>query len=89
MSKGSGKPKTTLPGKVEKVIKPLDPRESEKAQIDIEGADELYREIRIENKLTDEQGKDVQLKEGEDVDVTVEGDPDATRKSKKKGARKS
>jgi len=38
----------------------------------------LYQEIRIENSLTDENGKEVRLKTGADVDVTVEADKDAT-----------
>jgi hypothetical protein len=33
------KPSTTPPGIVEKVIKPRDPRDPEKAQIVVEGAD--------------------------------------------------
>ncbi len=72
------KPKVTLPGTVEKIIKPIHPSEPEKAQISVEGADELYQEIRIENTLTDENGEPVRLKKGAQVDVTVEADPDAT-----------
>jgi hypothetical protein len=72
------KPSVTLPGTVEKIIKPIHPSEPEKAQISVEGADELYQEIRIENTLTDEKGKVVRLKKGAQVDVTVEADPDAT-----------
>ena len=80
------KPSTTIPGTVQKIIKPLDPRDPEKAEIAVEGADELYREIRIENTLTDEKGDEVQLKEGAPVDVTVEADPkDTTTKGKAKG----
>ena len=33
------KPNTTMPGVVEKIIKPISPDEPEKAQIGIEGAD--------------------------------------------------
>ena len=40
----------------------------------IEGADELYQEIRIENTLTDDSGAEVQLKEGAHVEVTVEAE---------------
>jgi hypothetical protein len=84
------KPKKTLPGKVEKIIKSPLPDEPEKAQIEVDGADELYKEIRIENKLTDEKGDDVQLKQDADVDVTVEAEPDATtpkgKTEKAKGA---
>jgi len=72
------KPNVTLPGKVEKIIEPAGPSEAEKAEISIEGADSLYQEIRIENSLMDENGKEVCLKEGTDVDVTVEAEKDAT-----------
>ena len=56
------KPNVILPGTVEKIIKPSYPDEPEKAQIAIEGADLLYGEIRIENSLKDENGKEVRLK---------------------------
>jgi hypothetical protein len=82
------KPSTTMPGTVRKIIKPPDPRDPEKAEIAVEGADELYREIRIENTLTDEHGNAVQLKEGAKVEVTVEAPPEATitkGKAKSKG----
>jgi len=52
----------------------------EKAQIGIEEADELYREIRVENVVTDEKGKNARLKVGADVDVVIEADTDATTK---------
>jgi hypothetical protein len=72
------KPSVTLPGVVERIIKPAEPTEPEKAQISIEGADDLYREIRIENSLRDENGDDVRLKKGAEVEVTVEAQPEAT-----------
>jgi hypothetical protein len=50
-------PSASLPGTVEKIIKPIVPNEPEKAQIAVEGADHLYKEIRIENTLTDENGE--------------------------------
>src|ERR1700686_4336493 len=59
----SEKPSTTLPGTVEKIIKSPYPSEPEKAQIAIEGADHLYKEIRIENTLKDETGNEVRLKQ--------------------------
>ena len=68
----------TLPATVEKIIPPFNPDEPEKAQIAIEGADDLYREIRIENTLTDENGAQVRLKKGAEVEVTVEAPPSAT-----------
>jgi hypothetical protein len=72
------KPSTTKPGVVEKIIKPVVPDQPEKAQIAVEGADHLYREIRIENTLVDDEGKEVKLKEGAEVDVIVEADPKDT-----------
>jgi hypothetical protein len=36
--------------------------------------DDLYKEIRIENALQDEDGNEVALKEGAEVEVTVEAD---------------
>ena len=68
----------TFAGTVDKIIVSPEPNEPEKAQISIEGADELYKEIRIENSLTDENGKEVSLKKGAEVEVTVEADKDAT-----------
>jgi uncharacterized protein YfaS (alpha-2-macroglobulin family) len=72
------KPATTMPGTVEKIIQPPHPSQPEKAQIAVEGADHLYREIRIENTLTDKDGEPVRLKEGAKVEVTVEADPKDT-----------
>lgn len=72
------KPKVTRPGRVQKIIPPAHAEAPEKAEIAIEGADHLYREIRIENTLQDEQGREVKLKEGAQVDVVVEADRDAT-----------
>ncbi|MDQ1410716.1 MAG: hypothetical protein QOJ41_2451 [Acidobacteriaceae bacterium] len=70
--------KTTKPGIVQKIIASRLSDEPEKAQIAVEGADELYREIRIENTLEDETGKRVKLKAGANVVVTVEADTNDT-----------
>jgi len=72
------KPNVTLPGKVERIIQSPSPHEPEKAQIAVEGADHLYKEIRIANSLTDENGNQVQLKRGAQVEVTVEADKSQT-----------
>jgi hypothetical protein len=72
------KPNVTLPGKVEEIIQSPHPSEPEKAQIAVEGADDLYKELRIENSLTDEKGHTVRLKKGAEVEVTVEADKSAT-----------
>jgi hypothetical protein len=73
----SEKATATLPAIVEKIIKPSYPSEPEKAQITVEGADHLYREIRIENTLTDENGDKVRLKQGAEVEVTIAAQPEA------------
>ncbi|HEY4777885.1 MAG TPA: hypothetical protein VIH56_09500 [Candidatus Acidoferrales bacterium] len=43
----------------------------EKAQISVAGAPRPYRDLRIENSLTDEHGYDVRLKKGAHVEITV------------------
>jgi len=69
------KASTTLPGKVEKVISSHpNSGEPEKAQIGVEGADHLYREIRVPNRLTDTEGHKVKLKEGAEVEITIEAE---------------
>ena len=76
LSTEKSKVTATLPGKVEKVITPHPSSgEPEKAQIAVEGADHLYREIRVPNRLVDDQGHSVKLKEGAEVEVKIEADP--------------
>jgi hypothetical protein len=70
----------TLPGTVEKIIPAIGHHEPEKAQIAVEGADDLYREIRIDNTLQDAAGNEVRLKKGAEVEVTIAADSDATAK---------
>jgi len=73
------KASTTLPGRVEKIVKPHPKSgETEKAQIQVEGADHLYKEIRVPNRLKDEEGRNVKLKEGAEVQVKIEADPVVT-----------
>lgn len=74
--------RTIKHGTVEKLVKSVDPREPEKAQINIHGAEPLYQEIRIENTLTDEKGNEVKLKEGAEVEVHVEAHKSATTPKK-------
>jgi hypothetical protein len=72
------KSKARKRGVVEKIIKPVHPSVPEKAQIAVEGAEELYKEIRVDNVLEDETGKKVKLKEKAPVDVVIEADPEST-----------
>jgi hypothetical protein len=72
-SNGKRKASTKLPGTVEKIIKPHPgSSEPEKAQISVEGADHLYRELRVPNKLTDEDGNKVKLQPGTEVEIKIE-----------------
>ena len=67
-----------LTAKVRKVIKSPHPSVPEKAELSVDQADELYKEIRIENRLIDEKGKESRLKEGAEVEIQVEADEKAT-----------
>jgi hypothetical protein len=68
-------PAAIMPGTVDKIIPPPHPRQTEKAQIGVDGADRRYRDLRIENTLTDEHGEDVRLKKGDHVELTITAEP--------------
>jgi hypothetical protein len=68
----------TMRAKVQKIIRSAYPAQPEKAEISIDDADDLYREIRIENTLTDEKGKESRLKEGAEVEVQIEAEKEST-----------
>jgi hypothetical protein len=70
----------TLPATVEKIIPPAWPGDAEKAQITVHGAEDLYKEIRVENALQGPDGSAVTLKKGAHVEVTIEADPKVTEK---------
>jgi hypothetical protein len=74
----SDKSAVTMDATVQKIIKSPDPRIPERAELGINDCDELYREIRIENTLTDANGKEVKPKQGAHVDVTVAADSSDT-----------
>jgi uncharacterized protein YfaS (alpha-2-macroglobulin family) len=61
-----------IAGVVRKIISSPLTHEADKAEISLEGAEHLYKEIRIENTLQDQDGNEVNLKAGDHVDVTVE-----------------
>ncbi len=75
----SNKKRKKLRGRVQRAIQPI-ANEPEKAEIEVDEAEDLYREIRIENVVTDENGEQARLKPGAKVDVVVEADSDATIK---------
>jgi hypothetical protein len=75
-------PRTTKAGTVERLVKPADPREPEKAQVNIHECEPLYQELRIEKTLTDQEGNQVRLKEGAEVEVHIDADKSATSPKK-------
>jgi uncharacterized protein YfaS (alpha-2-macroglobulin family) len=72
-------PSTTMPGTVKKIIPSPRTNLPEKAQIPVAGAPRPYRDIRIENTLTDEHGDDVKLKKGAQVEITVTANDERRR----------
>ena len=74
-------PSTTLVRTVEKIIKPIVPSDPEKAQIAVHGADQRYKDLRIENRVTDAGGNEIHLKPGARVEVTVEAVRGVTAKT--------
>src|ERR1700737_4618757 len=68
-------PSATVPGTVAKIVPSPGPSQPEKAQITVDGPDRGYRDLRIENALTDEHGDDVKLEKGAHVEVTVTAEP--------------
>jgi hypothetical protein len=72
------KASVTLPGTVEKVIPSVFPQEAGTVEIKVETAHDLYREVRIENTLTDESGGKASLKLGSPVEVTITAEAGST-----------
>ena len=76
------KAEVTLTGTVENVDEPRFPGGHEKAEIAVEGADNFYQEIVIENTLTQKDGHEVHLKPGAKVEVTIKAGPQGFRPEK-------
>ena len=64
-------PSTIMPGKVAKIIPSRNREQPEKAQIAFDNSTPKYRNLRIENSLTNEHGDEVKLKKGGRVEVTI------------------
>ncbi len=67
-------PTVSMLGTVDNIIIPRE-NQPEKAQIGVDGADQRFRNLRIENTLIDEHGDEVKLKKGELVEVTITAEP--------------
>jgi hypothetical protein len=83
-SRTPDEPSATMTGTVDKIVPPSRPNQPEKAQIAVDVSDRGYRNLRIENSLTDEHGDDVKLKKGAHVEVTVISEPDTSPALKNK-----
>jgi len=73
------RPWRTVPAVVQKVLPPVYPEQLEKVEIRISTADELYREIRLENRLSDVDGRPVAMQTVASVDVTIEVNSNDTK----------
>jgi hypothetical protein len=67
-------PWKTVQAVVTKIVKPAFEGQPAKVEISISQADDLFREIRIENKFTDVDGGPVALTDGARLDVTFEAE---------------
>jgi hypothetical protein len=74
----SEKLRVTFPATVGQIIKSPIPNEPDQAQIAVEGADRPYGEMRIDGTLKNENGDDVHLKLGAQVEVTIVAEASAT-----------
>jgi hypothetical protein len=74
----SEKPSVTLAGTVDKIIPSGSSAEVETVQIKVETEHDLYREVRIENTLTNQTGGKVSLKLGSPVEITITAAPVST-----------
>jgi hypothetical protein len=75
------KPTVTLQGVVEKIIPGIIVG-TEQAQISVHSAEHMYRELRFENILQDENGEKVCLRPEAIVEVTIEAEKAATTPTK-------
>lgn len=67
----SENPSVTLLGVVNKIIPSASSQKADTAQITVASDHDLYREVRIENTLTNDTGGKVSLKLGSPVEVTI------------------
>jgi hypothetical protein len=75
--------KTTKPGTVKRIVPSFDSREPDKAEIHVHDTEPLYEELRIPNSLTNEDGEEVKLKKGAEVEVHIEANKSATTPKEK------
>ena len=59
-----------LSGLVQEIFRAIEPGEPDKIQILAKGAEDLYREIRVDNLFPDDDGNFVSPKIGDEVEIT-------------------
>ena len=74
------RPWKTVSGAAQKIIKNIYLNHRDNVEIALAEAEDLFREIRIENTFTAVDGQPVALKQGARVDVTFEANPEDTVK---------
>jgi hypothetical protein len=74
-------PSTSMSGTVDKIIPERNPSQPETADISIEKGHQPSQSLRVENTLTDENGDEVRLKKGAQVDITVTAETKAAKRN--------
>jgi hypothetical protein len=69
---GEANHRIKLKGRVKQIIPPVAGFKPELVEIQLQGCEELYRDIRFENKLQDGSGSALCVTEGAEVEITVE-----------------
>lgn len=72
------RPWKTLSAVVKKILPTGIVPSPEKVEISISEADDLFREVRVENALTHPDGSVVKLKQGTRLDITLQADASET-----------
>lgn len=78
--------RTRKQGRVRQIIKAPHAGVPEKMQIEVDDADDLYRDLRIENALEDENGNKRKLKAETPVEVVIETTQKQTASHRRKQA---
>lgn len=75
------KPWKTLPAVVNKTVTSRLPDQPDEVEISITGAEDLFREIRIENSFTNVDGRPIALTSGVRLDVTFEAETGGNKRT--------
>jgi hypothetical protein len=79
------RPWKKVSGTAQKFVRDVSRTRGENVEISIPDAEDLFREIRIDNTFTDIEGQPVALKQGAHVDITFEADAKDTVKRTEDG----